>query len=175
MLSFRTNGNFIDFVNTDDTSLNVETVLMTLHNTSKCIDWSYDEDTTRITFTIDETKYSNILIGDIDFDGVTMTVQADFKTNIEEMFPGLAGGSEGVLLLSTVELTNAQIKALPTTPVNIVDRPGAGKLIQPLQVIMWLNTAGGAYTNLATEAYLTPTYEDDFEWATYMIQSAAGE
>lgn len=91
-LSFRTNGNFIDFVNTDATSLNVETVIMKLHNTSRCIDWSLPEDTTKISFTIDEVKYSNIPITEIDFDGTVMNSQDDFETGITAMFPGLAGG-----------------------------------------------------------------------------------
>lgn len=91
--SFRTNGNFIDFVHTDNTSLEVENVLKSLHNTSQCVDWSLPEDTTRISFTIDEVKYSNILITDIDFDGTVMNSQDDFEIGITAMFPGLAGGS----------------------------------------------------------------------------------
>lgn len=94
-LSFRTNGNFIDFVNTDATSLQVETVLMKLHNTSRCIDWSLPEDTTKISFTIDEIKYSNIPISEIDFDGTVMNSQDDFETGITGMFEGLAGGGSG--------------------------------------------------------------------------------
>lgn len=95
MYSFRTNGNYIDFVNTDATSLAVETVVKSLHNTSRCVDWSLPEDTTRISFTIDEDKYNNLLITDIDFDGVAMDSQDDFETGITAMFTGLAGGSPG--------------------------------------------------------------------------------
>lgn len=93
--SFRTNGNFIDFVHTDETSLAVENTIVSLHNTSKCVSWSLPEDTTRISFTIDEVKYSNILITDIDFDGTAMNSQDDFETGIEAMFTGLAGGGGG--------------------------------------------------------------------------------
>lgn len=94
-LSFRTNGNFIDFVNTDATSINVETVIRSLHNTSRSISWSLPADTTRINFTIDSIKYHNISITDIDFDGTVMNSQDDFETGITAMFPGLASGSSG--------------------------------------------------------------------------------
>lgn len=100
-LSFRTNGNFIDYVNTDATSLNVETVIMKLHNTSRCIDWSLPADTTKISFTIDEVKYSNISITEIDFDGVVMNSQDDFETGIEAMFPGYSPGSSATSLILT--------------------------------------------------------------------------
>jgi len=92
--SFRTNGNFIDFVHTDNTSLQVENVLKSLHNTSRCVDWSLPEDTTRITFTIDEVEFKNVLITEIDFDGTAMNSQDDFETGIIAAFPGLAGSGE---------------------------------------------------------------------------------
>lgn len=111
MLSFRTRGNFVDFVNTDATSLQVETVLMSLHNTSKAVDWSLPEDATRINFTIDDLIYDNILITDIDFDGVTMTAQTDFKTNIETIFPGLAGGGGSVTIPATSYDNNTDAEA----------------------------------------------------------------
>lgn len=110
MLSFRTRGNFVDFVHTDNTSLQVESVLMSLHNTSKAVDWSLPEDTTRINFTIDDISYDNILITDIDFDGTALTTQAGFKTNIETIFPGLAGGG-GVTIPATAYDNNADAVA----------------------------------------------------------------
>jgi len=54
--SFRTNGNFIDFVHTDNTSLTVESVLRSLHNTSRAVDWSLPEDTTRISFKVNDKR-----------------------------------------------------------------------------------------------------------------------
>src|SRR5688572_30091938 len=157
MLSFRTRGNFIDFVNTDDTSLNVETVLLSLHNTSKCISWSLPEDTSIINFIIDGVEYAGIPIINIDFDGVTMTAQADFKTGIEAMFTGLAGGSSGYLS-ATVTLTDAQIKALPTTSDTLggfeLVAAQAGKILLPISAIQITDTTAGAYTNISA----TPQY-----------------
>jgi hypothetical protein len=47
-----------------------------------------------------------------------------------------------------VTLTDAQIKALPTTSIDLVDAPGAGKMILPHAVRYVLNNEAGAYTNL---------------------------
>jgi len=91
--SFRTNGNFIDFIHTDNTNQAVESVLRSLHNTSRCITWSLPEDTTRISFVVDDIRVDNFLLTEIDFDGVAIDSQDDFETGIIAAFPGLAGGS----------------------------------------------------------------------------------
>ena len=93
--SFRTNGNFIDFVHTDNTSLQVENVLKSLHNTSRSVSWSLPEDTTRISFILNGDEYNNLPISEIDFDGVAMDSQDDFETGIVAMFPGLEGSGDG--------------------------------------------------------------------------------
>jgi hypothetical protein len=49
---------------------------------------------------------------------------------------------------ATVTLTDAQIKALPTTGVEIVAAPGVGKYILPIRMIWDLDNTNGAYTNL---------------------------
>jgi hypothetical protein len=101
MLKFITNGNFIELWNLEDSGVpnvnnpNYYKRLFNLHNTSKCIDWSLPSNTNLITFTIDETKFPEIPITTIYFDGVAMNSQDDFETGITAMFPGLAGGSPG--------------------------------------------------------------------------------
>ena len=61
--------------------------------------------------------------------------------------PILSGGS-GALSLTRATLTDAQVKAVPTTPVTVIAAPGAGKAIMILTAWMRLDARGGAYTNL---------------------------
>lgn len=54
----------------------------------------------------------------------------------------------------SIRLTNAEIKALPTTPIVILEDPGAGRLIVPLAAIERPEVSV-AYTNVSTLAYLS--------------------
>lgn len=47
----------------------------------------------------------------------------------------------------TVELTDAQVKALPTTGVDLVASPGPGKMILPILLYLRLRSSAG-YSNL---------------------------
>lgn len=169
--SFRTNGDYIDFVHTDETSLAIESVIFHLHNTSRCIEWTLPSDTTRITFIIDGRKYENILITDVDFDGTAMNSQDDFETGITAMFEGLAGGeAEPVAVYQQkVILTDAEIKALPTSYINAIDAPGAGKMLMFISATFRHFFAGGAYTNISANGVVGVCYGDWDENASIHI------
>jgi hypothetical protein len=67
---------------------------------------------------------------------------------ISENSPSPDGSS---LLSATVELTDAQIKALPATRIQLIAAPGVGKMILPVSAMVILS--GGAYSGAAGAAW----------------------
>lgn len=87
-----------------------------------------------------------------DTDFVLVIGQSGLATvNASEL--GGSQESESLLQSASVELTDAQIKALPTTGVTIVAAPGSGKIIVPV-VATLLFTRTADYTNIQATAVI---------------------
>ncbi len=74
-------------------------------------------------------------------------------TNKTLTCPTLTTGVQ--LCATTITLTDAQIKALPTTPITVVAAAGASTLIQPQFAYLFAKTSAGAYTNINAAGSLT--------------------
>lgn len=140
---FTSDGNYVNF--------NGGGNLWRLHKDSNCISWHWDE-TGDLFFDVYDSEFivkaGNI--ADVIIDGTPLTTASDFKTAIEAIFPGLAGGAAGGSILSaTVELTDAQIKTLPSVPIEILTAPGAGKINLIISCFVVLDNSAGGYTGFA--------------------------
>jgi hypothetical protein len=78
-------------------------------------------------------------------DGEVLTYDTATSKWRNEASAGGGGGSV-VVLAETIMITNAQIKALPTTAITIVAAPGAGQALRPLQAYIVKDFTAGAYT-----------------------------
>jgi hypothetical protein len=77
-------------------------------------------------------------------------------------------------LQAAATLTNAQIKALPTTPITIVSAPGSGKRIKLIAVTLNASFAAGAYTNVDTNGSDLVIIGDGGDWLVSPLVNDTG-
>lgn len=84
-----------------------------------------------------------------------------------------SGSNIQTVYSTTVTLTDAQIKALPTTPVQIVAAPGAGKYINYISGnILATIQDGGAYTDIDDDSAMFVAVGDHVVSA-YLLKSSS--
>lgn len=83
------------------------------------------------------------------------------------------GGGSGGLSVTTVTLLDADIKALPTTPFQVLPPAGEGKMYFPISALFVADCTAGAYTNIdaASGMYLSHEFPQS---ATAILVELAG-
>jgi len=100
--------------------------------------------------------------------GARTVDQETIQRWIAEAVAAIPGG--GSLLSATVELTDAQIKALPTG-FEIIPAPEVGKILFPIAANFVLNIAG-VYTGDAASASWNLIYSTTTDYVSAFVQSA---
>jgi hypothetical protein len=78
------------------------------------------------------------------------------------------------VVAATVSLTDAQIKALPTTPITIVSAPAAGYRNKLIGASLRLTSTSGAYTNIDTADAYIAFFLDTVRVSSYIYNLTAG-
>lgn len=86
-----------------------------------------------------------------DTGGALRTIQSDGTD------AAVGGGGGGAVLSARRVLTNAEVLTLPTTPVEIVAAPGAGKMIYYVGGFVVIDNTAGVYGNVGNVNFGDPS------------------
>ncbi len=78
----------------------------------------------------------------------------------------------GNIQKATVTLTDAQVKALPTTPITLVAAQGSGFQIIPIMSVLRAKFSAGAYTNINAAALMGTEYAGGQDQSGYLANVA---
>jgi hypothetical protein len=96
----------------------------------------------------------------------------DHESRLVDAEAAIAVLEPGSLLVATVVLTDAQIKAMPTTPIQVVAAQGSGFAIELLQAR--LSTAlTSAYTNVNADGYIVLRMSGGDEHSAYVLNDSS--
>jgi hypothetical protein len=107
-----------------------------------------------------------------DLDTKTLLVAETAASITGGLTPASDSVQVGWVLRKQRVLTNAEVKALPTTPITVVAAAGAGKLLIPFFGLWSADTLAGAYTNIAATASFSIKYADTTLCSTFIVNAA---
>lgn len=88
--------------------------------------------------------------------------------------PAFAQDCQGHVCKASVTLTDAQIKALPTSAVEIVAAPGAGQMLVPIRAVLSFRWTAN-YTNIASTAAIGVTHANGYGMLTSLFQQPSSQ
>lgn len=98
---------------------------------------------------------------------------ANGVTGILPVANGGTGSASGAAILKAeVTLTDAQVKALPTTAFTLVAAPGLGFTIVPLMVYLNSKFVAGAYTNINANSSMQVDLPVGSTWSNYLANDS---
>ena len=98
--------------------------------------------------------------------GIRYDRKATTKVAASDWAAGSSGATEVTVYQLKTTLTDAQIKALPTTPVEVVPAPGAGKmlLLNQVSIVYPASSVMNSYDNIdAGATYVSVIYGSDYQ------------
>lgn len=122
------------------------------------------------------TGFSSYTVGDLLYANSTTSL-ARLNAVATGMVLTSAGTSTapayGCPCIASTTLTNAQILALPTTPITVLAAAGANMSTVVDYVVVQANFTGGAYTNVDTDGFMALFYNTNIQWSNYLANSVA--